>query len=232
MIEEISVLPVLRDDYYSRKIRAHYKAYGTDYDFMKFYKIGENAVLSKFNSGVVISSGGNFDMNELMFFLETLCPSEIETDSEIFIPHYEKVKRTLFSFPDVSLDEEIEVDNNPKLDDVFSVLKTGFDIEDVYSEWLTDTSHRIRHGVSKVYLYGKTTATMQFCDENNAFFGMIATHPSDRGKGKARKLLYHLKNEYKRECTLFAKDERVSFYEGAGFIKKGEDYIYIRRKDF
>ena len=33
-------------------------------------------------------------------------------------------------------------------------------------------------------------------------------------------------------ALVFAKDERVSFYEGAGFIKKGEDYIYIRRKDF
>ncbi len=232
MIEEISILPEMKNDYYSEKIKAHYKAYGTGYDFMKFYKFGENSVLAKFNGGVVISSDGNFDMEELMFFIETLCPAEIETPVEIFPVGYEKIRRTLFAFPDIPLTEETEVDDNPRLDDVFSVLKTGFDIEDVYSEWLTDTSHRIRHGISKAYLCEKTTATMQFEGEDFAFFGMIATHPSERGKGKARKLLYHLKNEYKKECLLFAKDERVSFYEGAGFIKKGEDYIYIRRKEF
>ena len=232
MITEIFTLPDMKSDYYSEKIKAHYRAYGTGYDFMKFYKIGENSVLSKSGGGVVISSDGDFDMEELMFFLETISPSEIETPVRIFPFGYEKVKRTLFSFPDVKSDEEMIIDKSPKLDDVFSVLKTGFDIEDVYSEWLTDTSHRIRHNVSKVYLYGNTTATMQFECEDFAFFGMIATAPSDRGKGRARKLLYRLREEYAKECILFAKDERVSFYEGAGFIRKGEDYIYIKRKDF
>lgn len=232
MIERIFSLPRFSDSYYEQKILSHYKAYGTDYDFVEFYSMGDGGIISKFNSNVVISAENIGDIDELLFFLRTLSPDEIETSVPIEIDGYDKVRRTLFSFPEKALSEEIKFTDNPKLDDVFSILKTGFDIENSYAEWLTDTSHRIRHGVSKAYLYNKTTATMLFECDSFAFFGMIATSPVNRGKGEARKLLYQLRKTYKKECLLFAKDERVSFYEGAGFEKKYEDYIYIKRKDF
>ena len=125
MIERIFSLPRLYDSYYEQKILSHYKAYGTGYDFVEFYSTGDGGIISKFNSNVVISAENIGDIDELLFFLRTLSPDEIETSVPIEIDGYDKVRRTLFSFPENALSEDITVNDNPKLDDVFSILKTA-----------------------------------------------------------------------------------------------------------
>ncbi|MBE6838794.1 MAG: hypothetical protein E7507_04545 [Ruminococcus sp.] len=233
MIKQVDgVAEILRDDsYYSRKIRAHHRAYGGSYDFMRFYEVDDGAV-GIFNSHMTVSVGENSDYEELSRFIALNSPYEIELPLSAAekIPHddYDEVERTLFRFVSGEYDDSEEVNENPKLDDVFGIIADSFNLRECYDMWLTDTSHRIRHGVSQVFLMGKTTATMHFCENGTAFFGQIATAPEERGKGKARQLLYRLAARYER-AELFAKNERVSFYSGIGFIPVYKDKLLVRK---
>ncbi len=233
MIRQVSDITGLCDDdsYYSGKIRAHFRAYGGCYDFMRFFDIG-GGVAAFFNSSLTISGVAECDPEELKNFITMYSPHDIELPPEMaegVIPDgYIAEERTLFRFVTGEYDASEELDESPRLDDVFGIVSDSFGIEDGYDLWLTDMSHRIRHGVSKVFLSGKTTATMHFVENGRAFFGQIATSPEDRGKGKARRLLYRLGERYET-AELFAKEERAGFYKEIGFIAVGKDRLYTRK---
>lgn len=228
-------LPQLDDSYYSRKIRAHFRAYGTEYDFASFYDIDGAGVAAVFNGNMTVSVSDAFNADEVMSFIGMISPQELEicpsAAERLDLSEYEISHRTMFRFTKGEFPDDMTVFTSPKLDSVFGILRTGFELDGCYDMWLTDTSHRTRHGVSKVYLYKDTTVTMMFRDGKTAFFGMIATAPESRGKGQARELLRYIENAEDAECELFAKDTRVSFYEGIGFRKISEDNIYLRRKE-
>lgn len=231
MIERLSGRAPKRLDesYYMRKILANYRAYGTDYDFASFYE-GENIAVSVFNGNMTICASEGADTGELEEFIRFSLPYEIELPYEVSkrmeLYGYKADNRTLFRFEKGEYSDDTKIDDNPKLDGVFDILKTGFSLDGLYDEWLTDTSHRIRHGVSRFYRYENTVAGMLFEDSGICFFGQIATLPSDRGKGHARRLLRKLYDEIGGECQLFARDERVSFYKSIGFTEIYTDRIY------
>ena len=111
---------------------------------------------------------------------------------------------------------------------MFKILDEGFDIKE-YDAWYADTSHRIRHGISETFLWNSTTVTKLFDIDDFVFLSYIATGKADRGKGRARQLLYYLCSKFEKQgktVYLFAKDERVSFYEGIGFQPVSCDIFY------
>ena len=69
-----------------------------------------------------------------------------------------------------------DVEMNPSLDDVYKILSEGFPNILDYPLWLTDTSHRCRHGVSHIMTYkNATTATIMFDIDDNVLVGEVAT---------------------------------------------------------
>lgn len=223
------------DGLYGRKIRALAKAYGGSYDFCRFYELDDGCA-AVFNSGMTLCAGENADLRELVDFIRL---NEIQSAEmppalgEKLMPDgYSRIERVLFDFMPGEFPQAMQVDENPPLDAVFSVLRTGFSLENAYGLWLTDTSHRIRHGVSQVFLYENTTATLLHSMDGFAFVGQVATLPEGRGKGQARTLLYWLENRFSRQgirAQLFAREERVSFYRGIGFREAGRDFIFERK---
>lgn len=149
----------LSTDYYGRKIRANYLAYGLDYDFCRFFTVAsENGggTLSVCNKSAVLSGNGDIDFEELFEFLGLCGCESFEYPSrfgEKGNSYWRSVKRTLFEFSPCAkalgwLDE------SPKLDDVYKIVSEGFpELSGCHPEWLTDISHRVRHGVSKVFLF-------------------------------------------------------------------------------
>ena len=122
------------------------------------------------------------------------------------------------------------------LDDVFNVLKTSFPaIARSYELWLTDTSHRVRHGLSQSFLLGDfTTATIQYIIDGVALIGHVATIPEERGKFHARHLLYWIGERLTLDgftVKLYARPHRVSYYEEIGFKEIGTDIVLERIKD-
>ncbi|MBE6836586.1 MAG: hypothetical protein E7509_01115 [Ruminococcus sp.] len=239
----------LTDDHYKRRVISNFDAYGTKYDFCCFFGLfRENdellALINQFNSTMVVSCKDNADFSEM--FCEDLLtlifmnkPQTVEMNVILAdkikdkLSEYEKCDRTEFEFVSKNHLPNMLVDECPKLDDVFSVLKTSFPvIANSYDLWLTDTSHKIRHGLSQCFMLGNfTTATIQYICDNTALVGHVATIPEERGRFHARKLLYWLGEKLNKEgvnVRLFARSHRVSYYEEIGFKEIGRDIVFER----
>ena len=93
--------------------------------------------------------------------------------------------------------------------------------EETAKLWLTDTSHRVRRGLSQSFLLGNyTTATIQYIIDGVALVGHVGTIPEERGKFHARQLLYWIGEKLTQDgfqVRLFARPHRVSYYEEIGF---------------
>lgn len=227
---------IFPDNYYGNKLSSLLNAYGTNYDFCRFYK-SDDGFIGILNSAMVYTGELISDIEEFETFVGLISPSEIEmpfsVGNVIEICGYNKIPRVMFEFSDGDYPENMNVNENPKLDEVFEIVKDGFGLEKYHDLWLTDTSHRIRHGVSRIYLWEKTTATCYFVNNNTAFFGQIATAESERGKGNARKLLYWIYNKMKCEgkrATLFAQPHRTGFYREIGFKEIYNDFLFVKEE--
>ncbi len=220
----------LTNSYYGYKIMAAYLAYGSEYDFCKFYSCGDGTV-HIYNSSMVID--GNADMSELKILIEMLKPVSIEVSREMTLRIYDEYiakQRTLFhaksGIYDVDLDD---VKVNSFTDECYNILNESFDNIGDFDLWYVDISHRIRHKVSDLYLFDSTTITKQFNINGFCFLSHIATARPERGKGTARKLLWYLAEKFKSEGSetyLFAFENRKTFYESIGFELVYEDIYY------
>lgn len=229
-----------------RKMIAYMKAYGAGYDFCRFYKITDETgtgFMFIINSTLIICTDGYLQASEeLQFFVSMNLPFRIEGDSRILRQiklgeHYQVLNRTIFELvPDEKSQDFAEeyVDFNPNLPDVYTILSEGFPNISDFSLWYTDTSHRCRHGISRVFTYRNcTTASAIFDIGDEVLIGQVATKVSARGSGYAREFLkwlaYFLNNLGKR-AFLLALDVRVSFYREIGF-REIETEIVLERID-
>lgn len=239
----------MTDDHYKRRVKSNFEAYGTDYEFCQFFALINDKneimlVISQFNSTMVVSSCKNCDFdndlcNDVVTLISMNKPQTIEMNVKLadkikdVLSEYEKCDRTEFEFVTKNHLPNMVVDDCPKLDDVFDILKTSFPvIADSYDLWLTDTSHKVRRGLSQCFLLGNfTTATIQYICDNVALVGHVATIPEERGRFHARKLLYWLGEKLNKEgvnVRLFARSNRVSYYEEIGFKDIGMDIVFER----
>lgn len=229
-----------------RKLLAYMRAYGPGYEFCRFYKItDESGVGFMFiiNSTLIICSDGCLEATEeIDLFVSMNLPFRIEGAQNILksikLPErYQQLRRTVFELiPDNSSADDIEthVDFDPNLPEVYRILSEGFPNISDFSLWYTDTSHRCRHGISRVFTYrDSTTASAVFDIENVVLIGQVATDTAARGRGYAREFLKWLAgffNGLGKRAYLLALDVRVSFYREIGF-REVESEIVLERTD-
>ncbi len=238
--------PLLLETLLGRKMLAYMKAYGPNYDFCRFYKVtDESGVGYMFfmNATMIICTDGELEAtDELRMFVNMNMPFRVEgnrkvLDGLIGLERYQVLNRTIFELiPDENSYKFAEeyVNFDPYLPDVYKILSEGFpDISD-FSLWYTDTSHRCRHGISRVFTYrDSTTASVVFDIENSVLIGQVATRLSARGSGYAREFLKWLAlwlNGLGKRAYLLALDVRVSFYREIGF-REVEKEIVLERID-
>ncbi len=228
-------------------MKSHYLAYGTKYDFCRFFSLSADcgqALICLFNSAMIVSANcESLDdefFNDILTFVNMNKPERIE--AEWFISEkicgllhgeYSAKNRTEFVLEGDFTQTEILVNESPKLDNVFEILSECHpEIKDTYELWLTDSSHRSRHGLSQFFLLNNsTTAAIQYIIDDIALVGQVATLPEHRGKHYARELLFWLgKKLSKKGITLhlFARDNRCGFYKEIGFRKIFSDIILER----
>ncbi len=229
-----------------RKMLAYMKAYGAGYDFCQFYEVTDETgkgYMFIINSTLIICTDGELQAtDELRFFINMNLPFRVEGDSRILEQigleeHYQVLNRTVFELvPDEKSTDFAEeyVDFDPNLPEVYNILSEGFPNIADFSLWYTDTSHRCRHGISRVFTYrGCTTASVVFDIGNEVLIGQVATKVSARGSGYARdflKWLAYFLNNLGKKAYLFALDIRVSFYREIGF-REVEKEIVLERID-
>ncbi len=233
----------LKKSWRGKKLLAYFKAYGGEYDFCQFFKLEyENAVGWMFllNSTLVICSDSNLPTEEAAMFIGMHLPFRVECPQRMLkelgtIENYQLLRRTLFSLKPLPVSEgfnEGDVEFNPKLSYVYDILQEGFPNLTDYPLWLTDTSHRCRHGVSHVLTYkDSTTVTIVFDMDNSVMIGQVATRLANRGSGYARDFLKWLSawlGGMGKEAVLYALDVRRSFYQQIGFEEVETEYVLER----
>ena len=230
------ILERLTDSYYGRKIKAAFLAYGADYDFCKFYACGEGTV-HIYNSSMIID--GNCDAEDVNILIALAKPYNIEVSGDTALQiseQYKKLHRTLFRARPGETDilpGDIKV--NQCMQECFEILSKSFDNFGSFDQWYVDISHRIRHGVSELYLCKSTTVTKYFDIDGSVFVSGIATAEAERGKGMARRVLRCLAEKLRaegKEMYLFALDHRKTFYESIGFEPVAEDILFEMKGEF
>lgn len=229
--EELSALP--KNGVEAQKIRALLTAYGTKYDFCRFF-VSESVILSETDGSFVLSEYTD-DPNviELAEFLsfhgfsEIFCSGTMgEQLTDRLLCSAENVILMRFCGEGV-LSEA--VNTSPLLDEVFRILKTSFDIE--YEPWYADMSHRIRHGVTSARVLDSSALIIQHNINGEALLSQIATLPEHRGRGGASKLIRSVCAELSESAVfLLCEDKLLPFYRGLGFKKTSEKMVLIRSK--
>ncbi|MBO5576317.1 MAG: GNAT family N-acetyltransferase [Ruminococcus sp.] len=256
MIYQLSKLSMetlerLEKNNYTRRIKSHFLAYSTRYEFCRFFAVDDYdkgcGIISVFNSSMMLSSfeGVTFDedmLSEIASFIVMNKPYSVEFPVQyadvlerMCSIEYLGDRRTEFAFSAQGELPELDVQELPRLDDVYGILADCFPaIKNNHGLWLTDTSHRVRRGLAQSFiLEGCTTATVQYIIDRVALIGHVGTLPEHRGKHHARKLLYWIGEKLTADgfdVRLFARPHRVSYYEEIGFKKCGVD-IVLERKD-
>ncbi|MCM1525258.1 MAG: GNAT family N-acetyltransferase [Ruminococcus sp.] len=220
---------VFAADYYGIKTAAYVKAYGLPYDFCRLYGTGSGHILL-FNSNAVISGGG--DISEISDFLRVLCPQTAEcpaeTGEKLRMPEYDKIGLTLFGIKKTAEYSGEDITADPPLAAAVAVIEECFPETDI-SLWYTDMSHRIRHGVSRLYMYGNASLlSVDFSGSGKAYISCVGTLPESRGKGCAARLLSYAADNMppRTEGYLWAEDGAAGYYRKIGFaeVKKGIKY--------
>lgn len=223
----------LAETWCGKRMLSYFSAYGTGYDFCRFFKSGKSTILLINSTMLVI--GNEFDSDEINVFVDMHRPFRIEGDqntlSLIKNESYRPLHRTTFQLTagNKPSADESDINFSPKLDEVYEILNEGFPSIADYPLWLADTSHRIRHGISRVLTYkASTTATLSFDIDGCVLAAQVATRVSARGSGYARRFLTWLADYLDaqgKNAVLYALDIRESFYREIGFKAVSEEFV-------
>ncbi len=241
---QLSEIQKLEQSWRGRQILAYQKAYGGEYDFCRFFRIHTSegtGWMMLFNATLLICTETKLSTEELVVFVTMHLPFRIEcpgflVEALAALPNYQKLHRSTFALTPSTPSERFqpeEVCHHPKLQDVHEILEEGFPNLMEYSLWLTDVSHRCRHGMSKVLTYkNSSTLTLVYDWKDYVLVGQVATRRSQRGSGYARDFLKWVATELAQEgkkAVLFALDVRSSFYREIGFSLVEEEYVLERQ---
>ncbi len=198
---------------------AAYNAYGSGYDFCRFYACenpgGSIGTVHIYNSSMVID--GSADTDDISMLIKMTKPANIEISGGTLLQPdgYAVRHRTLFKAVPNKTDVDFNnVTVNSRMENCYKILAESLENMGSFQDWYVDISHRIRHGVSGLYYYGETTVTQDFDIDGFVFVSHIATAEAARGKGGARRLLYCLAERFAKEekaMHLFALDH-LNYY--------------------
>ncbi len=104
-----------------------------------------------------------------------------------------------------------------------------------YLQWYADHSHRIRHGMSRVFtLDGVCTGTCYACEDGFLGVNQLATLPEHRKEGWAKAMLSHMTFAVRPEKGILLQSQNPEsdrFYERLGFLPVEKWYSYERKKE-
>lgn len=229
--EELSALP--RHGVEAQKIRALLLAYGTKYDFCRFY-VSKNTVFCEMDGSFVLCETRkpkDSYAEELAGFLELggfadiFCSAELGEQLSVRLSGIFRLVRLMRFCGKPS--ECADVDKTPPLEEVYQVLSTAFDIE--HDAWYADMSHRIRHGVARARLLDGSALIVQHEINGEALLSQIATIPEKRGRGNAARLIRSVCAELSESAVyVVCEEDLISFYQSVGFEPVGEKFIITK----
>lgn len=215
---------------FEMRIKSLCRAYGFEKSFLSFYADSENqALISVYDNHAIAffksEKSAAYYSNSLNFLAASVLSNrhlalseKTETKGNIYINQN----------PEKGLYENV----SEELDDAFAILKQVFPEsfrDEDYNSWYADSSHRIRHGESRVFtIPEKATVSLRASDKGRALISEFGTVEAERRKGYGKALLAHLTFVADAtEIALFSQSKSSDeFYEGCGYKKLGEWYVY------
>ena len=220
-------------------------SYGLGYDFVSAWTQRDEACqltafLSKFYGTVTVHVSPFCDVPELLAFLRAIGFGALVGPAAVLAEAYEDGETgCVMSLPKGSAciatgtrDAELLWDEGFRgFYDVLTASNPGYVMED-YGDFLTDFSHRVRHGTARsVLLSAKgrpaATAAALVVTETDVFLGAIATLPEARGHHYASTCIRALCDVYpEHRVFLMCRPDKQAFYEHLGF-RKTDDYLEV-----
>ena len=211
-------------------------AYGTGYDFLDAW-VQETeeitAFITRFYGAVTVCAGEGADREEIEGFLAVLGVSD-------FTSSFEKGRKNVMKLERGGDCKALPVTNcncieNSNFKDFYDIISKCHDDYDAarFEDWYVDMSHRVRHGTADIFLLacGDAAGTTAFVSAAAAlsvtphcvFLSAISTLPQYRGRHFAHTLIKAVCDKYSDKTVfLLCDDDKVSFYEKAGFHKESE----------
>lgn len=211
-------------------------AYGTGYDFLDAWVQETDeitAFITRFYGAVTVCAGEGADRDEIEEFLAVLGVSDFTANFEKGRKNVMKLERggDCKALP-VTNCNCIENSNYKAFYDIISECHDDYDAAR-FEDWYVDMSHRVRHGTADIFLLACADAegTNSFVSAAAAlsvtphcvFLSAISTLPQYRGRHFAHTLIRSVCGKYAdRTVYLLCDDDKVPFYEKAGFHKESE----------
>ena len=223
--EQLSTLP--EKGLEAQKIRALHLAYGTGYDFCRFYR-QENSFLSLLDGNAVLCDDSSTDYEEWSRFIlmcgcrELFCS---ETAAVSLMKTYDFRCNIVYLMRFEGIAHSEHTVREPSLADVYNIIREGFDIE--FEPWYLDMSHRVRHGITQCRtLEGKAALVIQHDLNGEALLSQVAALRAHRGEGYASRLVHAVSTELApSEVYIVCEDRLVGFYEKCGYSVCGKRCI-------
>lgn len=222
----------LSNNYFGGKIYAAALAYGFDYDFCKFYK-SEECVILIYNGNMVIDKRFP-DEDEISFFAKFSGVCTIENAYFKNLKGYEKRRRYLLEKKlKRNGENNLLAEENCRLGLCYEIVNDAFGNTD-YVSWLTDKSHRVRHGVSKTFLLNNIAfGCADFVYKDFGYISEIAVRNDFRKCGYGTKILSSIEDDFKdrniKYSRTYAYDDALVFYIKNGYkIKSKETYFTLK----
>lgn len=222
-------------------------SYGLGYDFVSAWEQRDEAghltaFLSKYYGTVTVHVSPSGDVPELLAFLRAIgCGALVGPASVLAEGWPEGETGCVMSLPkgasciaktaepgsfELVWDGEFQ-----SFYDVLTRADPGYAGDD-YGAFLTDFSHRVRHGTAHAVLLNAdgrpaSTAAALVVTEDDVFLGAIATLPEARGHRYAATCIRALCDRFpEQRVFLMCRPEKQVFYERFGF-EKTDDYLEV-----
>lgn len=220
-------------------------SYGLGYDFVSAWEqrngTGQlTAFLSKYYGTVTVCISPCGDVPELLAFLRAIGFGALVGPADVLSEEYpEGESGCVMSLSEgkrciAQTAEDVELvwdDSFRAFYEVLTGANPGYVVED-YGDFLTDFSHRVRHGTAHSVLLKAngapvSTAAALVITENTVFLGAIATLPEAREQHYAGTCIRTLCDRFPdRRVFLMCRPEKQAFYEHLDFSKT-DDYLEV-----
>lgn len=213
------------DSHYKYNMEFLFNCYGANCDFCEFFDT-EGALICIFEKTSVLICGTPENCEETALFLSgaNVINSENETALNL-LPYLNDFKNipAYFQKAKIASDKSEDLIDDCSLKKVYEIIVSGFGEMD-FDLWYTDTSYKIRHSLSKYYVYKNASSVCaSFFGKDTVFLSQVSTLQSERHKGYASKMLHEVTSIYKdKNVYLIAEENRLPFYKSAGFETIGK----------
>ena len=203
----------------SIRMASFWEAYGGDYPFARFWRVGESGALSLVDGAATVVAGDS-DREELTSFLALIGAQSVLSDVADFGGRRLPVYRKAVTGQGSAL-------ATPAYEAAYRLLGTAFPLPD-WPAWYTDVCHRVRHDTALLVQEerGVLCAARQ---GSGLLLTGLAVAPDHRRQGIASRLLRAACVDGIRELYAIVDDPAAAqFYEHNGFSPCGEVYYSER----